>query len=235
MKKYLIILMALVFMVSCKDSYEMPNYFKHHEKGAVKQITLQTFETANGMITPCPENFILLWGENGDGTTTYDEKGNILSDKYYNYNYSDNGRLESTISKNVGIYGQQNLQDFTYNERNEIQNWGDYTFFYNDNNQISKIVEDVKAQNYYPASHREYEYNDNGQMISCNINSGSTIYANEYNEKGELQRQTINLGALNTREYNISITERDEKDNWTERHITTPTNEYIQKGEIIYY
>lgn len=235
MKKYLIIFISLVFMVSCKESYEMPNYFKHHENGAVKQISMQTFETVNGMRTLCPDNYIILWGESGDGTSTYDENGNILSDKYYNYNYTDNGQLESTINKNVGTYGQHSLQNFMYNERNEIQTWGDYTFTYNDNNQISKIVEDVKSQNYYPASYREYMYNDDGKMISCNINRGSTIYENEYNEDGELQRQTIRLGALNTREYQITITERDEKGNWTERHITTPTNEYIQTREILYY
>lgn len=235
MKKLVLLLCSILLLVSCKEQYKMPNYFRHHENGNVKQITINTFDVVNGLTTLSPENFIILWGEAADGISTYDKNGNILSDKFYNYNYNKDGRLESTTTKNVGANGQLYTQDYIYNDHNEIQSWGGFTFAYDGNNQIYKIIEDQKSFNYYPASHREYEYNNDGQMKSCNISNTSTTYNNYYNENGELQQQIVRLGALNSREYNISITQRDEKGNWTERRIITPTNEYIQKREIVYY
>lgn len=238
MKKYLIILISLVFMVSCKESYVMPNFFKHHENGAVKQITIKTFEVSNGAITPYPENFILIWGESGDGTSTYDKNGNILSDKYYTYNYDENGRLEST--ETTSAYGQIHTQNVTYNELNEIKQWGDYTYRYNDNNQICAAVENIQAQNYFPASYREYEYNDDGQLKSCNFNHNREIYGSEYNDKGELVRHVKMMAGGRIEEYQVNVTQHDENGNWTERRITGNSYtgrsvEYLQKRELRYY
>ena len=159
MKKFILLLFSILLLVSCKEQYKMPNYFWHHENGDVKQITINTFDVVNGLTTPSPENFIILWCVASDGISTYDKNGNILSDKFYNYNYNKDGRLESTTTKNVGANGQFYIQDYIYSDHNEIQSWGDFTFTYDSNNQILKIVEDQKGFNYYTASHREYEYN----------------------------------------------------------------------------
>lgn len=240
MKKYIIILISLVFMVSCKESYKMPNFFKHHENGAVKQITIKTFEVSNGAIIPYPENFILIWGEDAEGTSTYDKSGNILSDRYYTYNYDEDGRLESTTTKNTGNFGQTNTQNVTYNELNEIEQWANYTFRYNDNSQICAAVENIEAQNYFPSSHREYEYNDDGQFKSCNFNNNREIYGSEYNDNGELVRHVKMMAGGRIEEYQINVTKHDEKGNWTERRITGNSYtgqpvEYLQKREIRYY
>lgn len=239
MKKLFSILSLLLLFVSCGQKYQMPNYFKHHEKGNVKQITIQTFQVNGNGVIPYPGNYIVIWGEVANGTSTYDKNGNILSDNNYNYIYDDAGRLISTENKDSQSYGSIS-QDFTYNELNEIQKWGDYTFRYNDENQICGIIEDVPAQGYFPASHREYEYNNDGQMVSCNFNYNKSIYGSEYNEDGDLKRHVQLMEYGRVQEYAVEVTARDENGNWTERRIKGTNyngvpEEFIQKRELRYY
>lgn len=240
MNKLLYILAILFCFTSCKESYKMPNYFKHHENGNVKQITIHTYEVMYGAITPFPGNGVLIWGENSNGTYTYDKNGNVLSDPFYDYQYDDNGKLISAITTLNGSNGIKNMNDFVYNDLDEIQRWTDRTFRYNDNNQICAITEDIAANGFYPASYREYEYNDDGQMKTCNFNHNKSIYGSEYDEKGDLVCHLQMMEHGRVQEYHINITQRDDKGNWIERRITgtnyngTPV-EYIQKREIRYY
>lgn len=218
----------------------MPNYFRHHENGNVKQITIQTYQVMYGGITPFSENSLVIFGESANGTFTYDKNGNIISDPYYNYEYDEDGKLLSTTTKLNNSYGIKHTHEFVYNDLNEIQSWTNRTFRYNDNNQICAITEDIKAQGFYPASYREYEYNDDGQMKTCNFNHNKSIYGSEYDENGDLVRHLQMMESGRVQEYHINITQRDVKGNWTERRITgtnyngTPV-EYLQKREIRYY
>lgn len=218
----------------------MPNYFKHHENGAVKQITIITFQVINGALTPYPDNYIGIWGEDANGTSTYDKNGNILSDNFYDYSYDEDGRLIYTTTKNSNNFGSKTHDEFVYNELNEIQKWGDKTFRYNNSNQICEIVEVYEPHGYYPGSHRKYEYLDDGQLKSCNFNHNSSIYGSEYNDKGELQRHVQLMEGGKTQQYEIEITKRDDKDNWIERRIKGVNyngmpEEYLQKRELRYY
>ena len=242
MKHLVIILLSVLFFSSCstKDTYQMPNYFKHHENGNVKQITIRTSEVRYGGITPSMEDAIIIWGEPANATYTYAENGNILSDKYYDYVYDEEGRLISANNKTPNVYGVKSTHDFKYNELNEIKEWSDNTFRYNDNNQICEVTEIYPATNGFPASHRVYEYNDDGQMKSCNFNYNKSIYGSEYDENGDLKRHVQLMEYGRVQEYNVSVTKRDDKGNWTERRITgtdyngTPV-EYIQTRELRYY
>lgn len=240
MKKLLTIFCSFLFLVSCsqsgKETYPIPNYFKHHENGDVKQITIQTFEVNNGAFTPYPDNYVAIWGESANGTTTYDKNGNILSDNFYEYEYDENGRLIRSYTKE----GNRTSTDFIYDELDEIHKWGDKTFRYNDNNQICAVIEVYEPHGVYLGSYREYEYNDDGQMKSCNFNHNKSIYGSEYNQSGELQRHVQLMEQGRVQEFQITVTKRDDKNNWTERRITgTYYNgrpvEYLQKREIRYY
>ena len=217
----------------------MPNYFKHHENGDVKQISIHTYEINGNGIVPFPDNYILIWGEDANGTTTFDKNGNKVSDNSYDYIYDDAGKLISTKFKNAEP-GVINTLDVTYNSLDEIAHWGDMEFHYNDNNQINRITEIYEPHGYFPGSHREYEYNDDGQMKSCNFNYNKSIYGCEYNDNGELIHYIQLMEHGKVQEYYIEITNRDEKGNWIERHIKGTNynglpEEYLQKREIRYY
>lgn len=228
MKKYFCLLMTLVCMVSCKETYLMPNYFKHHENGKVKQITIESYFVKDGALDSTG-NIVVIWGEDSNNTFTYDSNGNILSDKNSKYIYDDSGKL---ISIDYGL----SSVDVIYDDLNEISKIGDLTFRYNNNNQISNVIEDIQANGFFPPSYREYEYNDKGLMTLCKINRGSNIYGSEYNEAGELTRHVYMMSNGRVQEYSVEITERDDKGNWTARRIHGNTGEeYFQKRTIRYY
>lgn len=236
MGKYILILLSIFCMVSCKDPYKMPNYFKHNENGNVKQITIQTFVVNNGAMVPYPSNFIVIWGEIANGTSTFDKNGNILSDVYYDYLYDEDGRLTHTISKDES----HRIENITYNELDEIYQWGEKTLHYNNNNQICTITEVHKPTGYYPGSYREYEYSDDGKMKKCNFNHNKSIYGSEYNDKNELTRHVQLMEYGRVQEYNVNITKYDDKGNWIERRIVGTNyngmpEEYLQKRELRYY
>lgn len=239
MKKIFYILFLSVLFVSCDKTYQMPNYFRHHENGNVKYITIKTFQVNGNDIIPYPDNFGLIWGEEANGTLTYDENGNILSDRYYNYIYDETGKLIFSVSKETQ-FAACVPQDLIYTELDLISKLGDRTFRYNDNNQICAITEDIESQGFFPASHREYVFNDDGQMKSCNFNYNQEIYVSEYDECGNLKHHVQLMSNVRVQEYFIEITAKDENGNWIERRIKETNfngvpKEYIQKREIRYY
>lgn len=236
MKKYILILLFLFVMVSCKEPYQMPNYFKHNENGNVKQITIQTYEVKNGAMFPYPGNYIVIWSEISNGTLSFDKNGNILSDVNFDYFYDEDGRLNHTISKDES----RRLDNIIYNELDEIYKWGEKTFRYTNDNQICTIIEEYKPTTYYPGSYREYEYTDNGKMKNCNFNHNKSIYSSEYNDKGELKRHVQLMENGRVQEYNVNITHYDNNGNWIERRIEgTNYNglhvEFLQKRTLRYY
>lgn len=242
MKNFIFITFSLFLLTCCQnnETYQMPNYFKHHEKGNVKQITINTSQIMDNGLMPYPQNWILIWGEDASGTSIYDRNGNIISDNSYDYSYDEKGKLLSTTSKFSTPDGRKSTLDFSYNTLYEIQHWGDREYRYNDNNQIISITENNEPYGYSPGSYREYEYNDDGQMKSCNFNHSQEIYGSEYNSDGELIRHVQMMSQGKIQKYFINITKRDEKGNWIERVVNgtdyngTPV-QYKQVRELIYY
>lgn len=229
MNKALAILVVLLSLCSCKEKYEMPNLFKHHEKGNVKQITIKSYSIVNGAITPTLENMFIIWGEPNNGTLTYDNSGKITSDGVCKYVYDDTGKL-------ISIEGQGGQVSVNYNELNEIEQIGTTKLRYNSNNQICAVEEIRPAMGYFPASKREYEYNDKGQMTLCKIDGGYNIYGNEYDSNGDLSKQVYLYSGGRVTEYYVSITKRDNIGNWIERRIKVSDNgDYLQTREIRYY
>ena len=236
MGKYILILLSIFCIVSCKDPYKMPNYFKHHENGNVKQITIQTFVAKNGAMVQYPSNYIVIWDEMANGTSTFDKNGNILSDVYYDYFYDEDGRLTHTISKDES----RSLENIIYNKLDEIYQWGKKTLHYNKNNQIWTITEVYEPSTYCPGFYREYEYSDDGKMKKCNFDHDKSIYSSEYNDKAELTRHVQLMDNGRVQEYNVYITKYDEKGNWIERRIVGTnyngmSEEYLQKRTLRYY
>lgn len=209
----------------------MPNYFKHHENGKVKQISIQSFSTNHGSLSSTG-NAIIIWGEEANNTMTYDKDGNILSDNYRKYIYDDAGKLIS-IRNTQGIGSESEV---IYNDLNEISKIYDKIFRYGTDDQIRAVVEDVASHGYFPASKREYEYNARGQMTLCKINNGYNLYGSEYNDAGELIRHIYGMSGGRVIEYQVAITKRDDKENWTERRITgSDGSQYLQQRTIRYY
>ena len=228
MNKVLAILVALLSLCSCKEKYEMPNLFKHHEKGNVKQITIKSYFVINGALDPT-DNMIVIWGEPNNGILTYDNSGKITSDGACKYVYDDTGKLTC-------IEGQGGQISVNYNELNEIEQLGTTKLRYNSNNQICAVEEIRPAIGYLPASKREYEYNDKGQMTLCKIDGGHEVFGYEYDSKGDLSKHIYLQPGGRVTEYYVSITKRDNNGNWTERRIKDSNNhDYLQTREIRYY
>lgn len=215
----------------------MPNYFKHHANGKVKQITSHTYTVLLGKRTELQPTDIIIWPEFGGGTSTYDEYGNITSDLYYDYIYDKDGRLIKAVSKN----NPTQVQYVKYDAKNKIEKFFDYTFQYGANGQIAKTFQDAAPNSRYSRiSPREYEYNPKGQMIGCDVIKSSEYLLSDYDSNGDLTRHVRmeKEGVINV--YDVTVTKRDGQNNWTERKINavfsnSTSKNWVQTREIKYY
>ena len=188
MEKIILVILSVLYLVSCNQSEKKNDLTEENLKGKVKSITENTYEAVDKFGQIEKGNVLVdssaVYTDDGR-FKIYNEKGNKIEENYYN----SNGRL---IYKNTYKYDEKGniIEENYYNSNGRLYSKATYKY-----DEKGNMIED----NFYDS--------DNGSLIYKNTykydEKGNNIEKNNYDSNGRLDSK-------HTYEY-------DKNNNWTQR------------------